>query len=418
VLGSSASQKAYCLHTRKPPWLWRAQMCTVLLIGILISAVGAAERGSISGRIRQGEQGIAAHRIMLIRFGPNQEVHRTPGQTDTEGRFTFRDLETGDAYTYVVGIRYAGQLYRSVSVRLAAGEHRTGVLVEAGEGATQTPETSQPSVHIEQHLIVVVFRGDDRLGIREIVRMRNPGTEPATGKGTGAGGVLYFPLPRGYGELEDLQGLEPQHVQLRPSGMYYTAPLAPGEHNIVYTYTLPFRDRVTTLVLERALPTRVLDILVEDSQLVGTSNLQFGGQEVIQPHTFLHFRGTGLTPQSQVWLQLTRRNDSAPALRFAAYGLIVGIVLLGIGYTTWRGSKRPVSAALTPERLGELQAARVRLLRTVAHLDDAYAAGRLDVQDYKRQRQHAKQQLLDLTEQLYHAEQTAAGVEPTARRQS
>jgi hypothetical protein len=418
VLGSLASQRTYGLHSRMRTWRCLAHLWTVLLIGILVNAVGAEPGGRISGRVRQGEQGIAEHRIMLIRFGPNQEVQRTPGQTDAEGRFTFRDLETGGAYTYVVGIRYAGQLYRSESVRLEAGEHRTGILVEVGEGTAQTPETSPSSVHIEQHLIVVVFRGDDRLGIREIVRVRNPSPEPDAKEGKVEDDVLHFPLPQGYGRLEDLQGLEPQHVQLRPSGIYYTAPLAPGEHNVIYTYTLPFRDRVTTLVLERALPTRVLDVLVEDSQLMGVSNLQFGGEEVIKPHTFLHFRGASLTPQSQVWLQLTRRNDSAPALRVAAYSLMVGIVLLGIGYTTWRGRKRPASPPLTPERLGELQAVRVRLLQTVAHLDDAYAAGRLDVQDYKRQRQHYKQQLVDLTEQLHHTRQTVERVESASWRQS
>jgi hypothetical protein len=61
---------------------------------------------------------------------------------------------------------------------------------------------------------------------------------------------------------------------------------------------------------------------------------------------------------------------------------------------------------------------RVRLLQTVAHLDDAYAAGRLDVQDYKRQRQHYKQQLVDLTEQLHHTRQTVESVESASRRQS
>ncbi len=60
-----------------------------LLVLLFFSVLHAAEPGRISGMIQQAGQGIAEHRIMLIRFGPNDEVHRTPGQTDAQGRFVF-----------------------------------------------------------------------------------------------------------------------------------------------------------------------------------------------------------------------------------------------------------------------------------------------------------------------------------------
>ena len=44
--------------------------------------------GRIRGVIQREGKGFAEQRIMLIRFGPNQDVQRFPGQTDAEGRFS------------------------------------------------------------------------------------------------------------------------------------------------------------------------------------------------------------------------------------------------------------------------------------------------------------------------------------------
>src|SRR5262245_25489327 len=96
-----------CVH-----W-WLGVACGLLWLGLWPAWLLAEESGSISGVIQRAGQGVAAHRIMLIRMGPQQEVQRTPGQTDAHGAFRFAHLATGPEYTYYVGIRYKEQLYRS-----------------------------------------------------------------------------------------------------------------------------------------------------------------------------------------------------------------------------------------------------------------------------------------------------------------
>ena len=92
---------------------WMALICSALAIGWL-PRIGCAEGvGRIRGVIQREGKGFAEQRIMLIRFGPNQDVQRFPEQTDAEGRFFFENLETGPAFTYFVGIRDKEQLRRS-----------------------------------------------------------------------------------------------------------------------------------------------------------------------------------------------------------------------------------------------------------------------------------------------------------------
>src|SRR5262249_32044086 len=97
---------------------WLGVVCGLLWLGLWAVWGSAEEQGSISGVIQREGRGVPAHRIMLIRRGPQQEVQRTPGQTDAHGGFHFEHLATGPEYTYFVGIRYEGQLYSSDPVVL------------------------------------------------------------------------------------------------------------------------------------------------------------------------------------------------------------------------------------------------------------------------------------------------------------
>ena len=390
-----------------------AIVCASLCLG---RAGWAQDKGRIQGIVRQQDTAIAEHRIMLIRFGPGQQdVNRTPGQTDAEGRFTFDGLETGLDFTYVVGIRYEGQLYRSESVSLKSGQTRDDVVLQAGAAGTRATEGAAPpaqvGVHIGQHIMAVVLR-DDHVEVREILGIRHPGSEPYEGPPSPSGKspyVLHMPLPQGYDNLRGLQGLDTQHIRSDASGLYYMAPLAPGTHRLFYTYALPMPEKLTTLMTRHTLPTQVFDIFVESQHLAATSELPFMGRVPIESHMFLHFRGGNLEPNVRHWLQLTRLTNRATGmLRTSSYVLIIGMALLAIAIPVvgvWknRTPSAPPQPA-TPDQMRQWQAERIRLLQAIAQLDDEREAGTLDARQHQQQRRTYKRQLLDIAHQLRSAD--------------
>ncbi len=386
---------------------WLAALC---LLFITPWSVVAAPSGAIQGMVKQEGKAIANHRIMLIRFGPGQEVNRTPSQTDADGGFLFEALETGNDFTYFVGIRYEGTLFRSESMQLADGETKSDVLVSAGTAGTPAlgsdDKAAEPAqVRIAHHVVAIVLR-EGRLDVREIVTLQNASSAPYRGAGQGKN-VLHLPLPQDYENLRDIQGLDMQHVRSDPFGLYYTAPLAPGTHRLVYTYALPMTDRVRTLLLGHSLPTQVVDVFVDASQLVGSSDFQFMGQVPIESHTFLHYRGSNVEPGARNWVQITLLATNVGSLiRLISYIIIVAIALLGLAiplYSRWRRNKVSEASAPTPEQIQQWQTERAQLLFAIAQLDNAHENEALDEPVYRQRRQTYKQQLRRVSEELHRA---------------
>ena len=148
-------------------------------------------------------------------------------------------------------------------------------------------------------------------------------------------------------------------------------------------------------------------IIVPDSNalvthiLSNSSELTLGGRVSIDPHVFAHFRGMNLEAHSRSWLQLMPRQASAALLHVGAYGLIMGIMLLGVLiplHDVWHGQARPehteTDVLQHTQRL-DVKGAGRHLLQSIARLDDTYEHGLVDADAYQQRRQtyrgHVKQ---------------------------
>ena len=388
--------------------------CAVLVCGLLLlSALSTsvrAEEGSIGGVIRSGGEVVGAHRIMLIRFGPDNDVQRTPGETNAQGEFLFENLSTDGIFTYFVGIRYQDQLHRSEPITLQDTPHRTDLVLNLDDPSAQAlpaqPDT--PMLQVTSHLMVIVKR-NERLEVREIVKIVNRGTTAFTGSaGAAPGGIhgsFHLPLPQGYYDLQGIEGgLDSSQIRQHATGLFYTAPLEPGEHNLMFTYALPLQGKVMMILPRRTLPTDVLDVLVEEESFVATSDLSFAGRVSVEPHVFTHFRGTDLPERSRSWLQLAQQATAFPALRVGAYGLVVVLSLAGMTAPYARGRRaKPVAAPqlqATPEQIHDLRAAEQLLLQRISQLDRRREAGAIDDVDYHPRRRDYKAQLCGLLRQF------------------
>jgi len=382
-------------------------LASLLALSVWGTPSHAAAAGSIRGSVQRDGQGFAEQRIMLIRFGPNQDVQRFPGQTDATGQFLFENLETGPTWQYFVGIRYAEQLYRSEPITLLDDQPAEVVLKVGAAGTPDTTGKSDPTgLRIMNHLVVIVGR-EAHLDVREVLRITGPGVEaatPRTGGHPAPGLTLHLPLPQGYTQLSPVQGLSAEAIRTDAAGISYRGPLAPGEHQIVYTYRLPWARQVMTILLERTLSTSALDVLVEDEQLHAASDVPFGGPVAVDPHVFAHFRGANLGANSRSWLQITPRQTTLSWLSITAYGLVIGLGLWGVALplrARWSRQQVSPSDNAVPQHVALLDTQKLvhNILSSMVVLDDQYAAGVLDETTYQQRRRAAMASLASMLEQ-------------------
>ena len=383
------------------------------MLALLPGRVWAQGEGSIGGVVQSAGQAVASHRIMLIRFGPDNDVQRTPGETDAQGAFLFEDLPTDPGFTYFVGIRYEEQLRRSEPISLREVPDRTDIVLNLDDHSAQAlpAQPVPPALQVTSHLMVVVKR-NDRLEVREIVKILNRGTEVSSGSldaEPGPHGSFHLALPSGYYDLQGIEGdLDSSHVRQHDTGLVYTAPLGHGEHNLMFTYALPMQGRVMMIVPRRTLATDALDILVEEQSFAATSDLEFAGRVSIEPHVFTHFRGVDLPERSRSWLQLAQRAAAVPALRVGVYGLVVAVSLAGAAAPYVRIRKgRPVvlssMAQPTVQQIEELRQTELLLLQRISRLDREHEAGAIGDADYHPRRGDYKAHLCNVLQQLYQA---------------
>jgi len=150
----------------------------------------------------------------------------------------------------------------------------------------------------------------------------------------------------------------------------------------------------------------MLDVLVEEEHLNAISDLQFGRRVSVDPHVFSHLRGMNLEAHSRSWLQLTPRQTAASWLSMGAYGLIMGIVFLGMCmplYDVWHSQAQldhTEAEVLQHTQRADMKRAGRYLLQSIARLDDEYEHGIVEADTYQQHRQAYKAQLCQLIKEL------------------
>jgi hypothetical protein len=256
--------------------------------------------------------------------------------------------------------------------------------------------TSDPAaIAIQQLHTIVTFDTEGQLTVSELYVVRNDGQHVFVGEtGDVAQGTFEIAVPpeaesldfqRGFGSLESF--IPANEVVETERGWADTLPLRPGVGalTLLVRYVVPYEDEASLAhpvfyAVDGAnlvLPDNGVT-LAEEGDWVGS------GEQSVQGEAFQSYGRVNVPAGGEIVLELEgrpRAGDSAAALvadnnTELAVGLgaalLMGLVAV-VALRRWRGA--PAVAM-----------SRDELLEAVAELDDAYAAGELDEQAYRRER--------------------------------
>jgi hypothetical protein len=227
---------------------------------------------------------VVLHRISASQQGPLDSM-----RAGADGRFNFRVAPDSQALI-LASTRYSGIEYFSRPTRVAPGRGDASLLIVAADTSSTAPismaaryvvlsRPAQQGVRGVLDLIVMQNRGD-------ATRVAPDSTQPA----------WTMRLPAGLAGFEVGDGeLSPAAVGLSGDTMTVSAPLSPGERQLVVSYTLPSDRRTIDIPFDFAADSVVI-LAEEDGASVTTPGFTRSSDQSIEGRTYRRFVATGVRP--------------------------------------------------------------------------------------------------------------------------
>jgi len=350
--------------------------------------LGAQARGPLvlAGRVVRVRGGdttalagatVVAHRITPNRQGPIDSV-----RADADGRFRFRVATGGDtAAVFVVSTRYQGIGYFSepVPARTPAGAGAMALAV------FDTSASGPPLQVAVRHLVLTAPKEDGSRPVLDIIQIANPGTTTRVGADSTTP-TWSARLPEGIAEFtvgeSEVSGSAITYANGRVS---VTAPIPPGQKQIVVTYVAPRGLSRLTVPIDQA--TARLEVLVEDSSTTA-DGLSPGQPVTLEGRVFAHFVGDSVGAGRTAVVRFGQTAGGAQRLWWIA--VLAAAVALGAGAFAALRRGAPAAAPAAPSM--------ETLLAQLVSLDERYAGKEpdtppLDWRGYQDRRNALKSQL-------------------------
>jgi hypothetical protein len=300
---------------------------------------------------------LPATRVVLHRVGKQLQGPVDSTLTDARGRFRFR-YPSDTSALFLASARYAGIEYFTPPFRSLPGLSDSSLLIVVSDTSSGVLVTLEA-----RHIVVSRPAKDGTRSVLEIVVLANVGSRTRIAadslRPAWAGRIPSGVV--GFGARES--DVSPESVQQRNDSVLIFAPVAPGQKQIAYSYTLPASRHAIVFPVDQ--PAAALNLLLEEFDArVAAPGLTRADSQTIEGRRFLRWSGAGIVG-SAVTVRFT------PGFGALVLPILVGAIGLALVVGVWWWSRRAPSHAAAP--------APEALLDAIARLDAKYLGRQQDV---------------------------------------
>ena len=366
------------------------------------------ETATVSGLVTNGTTGepVAAEATAQLRaFTTDLEITLTMTETvNAEGRFNFDLTEVPQEWFFRVSVEYDDVDFGSDFGQVTFDKPDLDMPVTVFEKSTD------PSIlDILQLHIVLVF-DQDRVLVSELYVVGNESPTVFVGEsGSPSGGTFEFTIPegasefsvqRGFGSLDSF--IPANEIITTDSGFADTIPVRSGQGTLtlLVQYTMPY-DENKTISHPLKYATSGVNLVLPDVgvTLDETDGWVNGGQQTMESGAVTTFGQTNIAADERLTINLEgspRSNNAAAgiAIENNALELVIGLAVAGVVIggavfivRRWRHDTE------------DDYPSREELIQEIANLDDAFEAGEVDEDEYHREREELKAELMAIWEE-------------------
>ena len=389
--------------------------------------------GDVEVSVSNGSSGehLANQPVRLIIFEQEQFVETREGETDDQGRARFTGLPTAPTWAYVAETTYQGLTYHGEVGQFSPDSNMIEISVSVYD-----PGASKEAISIDRSHWLVDISNPGFVDIGEVYAFLNTADHVYTGEaasGQEAPRVLEIPLPDDAIHISVEGETLGERFILDGTTLIDTQPLPPGNTQIFLRYSLPVEKGRVTLSHPLLYPTKMLNLLAPDIGIsIDAPDWQQGDPIPTQSGAFLNYSIfdlpagamptatlNGITediltsttsdePQQVIDRNAAPGVSGTPYLPWIVSGL--GLIILGGGVAIgWRKHRQTLAAV--PDLREEQKKA---LIQQMAALDDAFESGEITGDEYHKQRNTLKLQLIALMREEHEGDDAADATESIA----
>lgn len=385
-----------------------------LLLILLSTAVSAVEdHGSPGGTIRgtiinetQGGSSVENQEVTLHVERDNSEMESVTAKSDSSGNFEFSNLPTETDYAYYLSLNYQGGDYTSDIISFEENQNLLTVDLVVYDATASDEKIKITINHVmieraEKGTLLVsetlVFHNDDDKTY--IGEKRDPSGEHET---------LRVPLPRGFYDLEHVEGLMECCVSQTKDGVVDTMDLKPGLKKVILQYKLSYTAKSYLFEKSFLYPTSAFYVLAPALFQLSGENLTSQGPLQIQEREYMALGREEIPAASTITFEIGGLPFGwGTHTRLVVVGLILAfVVIAGLSYSLLKRGKGKTSSEKAEkvepflETDEYLRAKKKTLLSLIAHLDDQFEANEISENIYKEMRQEFKGRLVKTVQKL------------------
>ena len=403
-------------------------LCFIFMTLIcLSSAVGQSDIGKIEGQVidKQRNLPLSQQLVVLQIRREGEDVQRRETTTDDNGSYIFDNLSTAFDVHYAVSTNYEGKEY--IEQDLVLSEWLPNITVNIEIGAF-TDDPSQ--VKIRSHTLIIGpppadHAPDGAVSVLELIQVENTSELSFQTLIDNQPAGMYFNLPNGHENLQ-LDQTSKQELGLNANRLIANQPLAPGTHQVGYSYLMHVVNSDLALSRKLTFDTAQSYVFITDGMpLVPQSRILGAGRreeihglvytiyatDPAQPLSMgqtvdLRLRVTSASPPSQRGISETARKPSDPkmialiAIAAALAGGFLVAAIFKIRSPTPKPSDDSQKSEAVPDAswLGKLDVAdlertRVARLEMITRLEELHEKREISDRVYKRLRKEQADRL-------------------------
>ncbi|MGH2807996.1 MAG: carboxypeptidase-like regulatory domain-containing protein, partial [Actinomycetota bacterium] len=252
-----------------------------ILASVLVANAGAAELGTITGRVINQSTGEPQRGVTVILTSGTEDGSGRLSRravTDRRGRYEFDELPTGQDRFYALDARFDGGTFAGRAISIPSDTTQTPV-IETTLRVWDT--TTDPGAVVIQRDDLFVISTDAGAAVIESVTIANVSDRAYIGRGRQIGGAdasgasVGFALPDGARNvnIEDSDIDIPALVEL-DAGVAATVAFPPGETRVTFSYEIPGSGASVDLSRPALYPTLELSVFAKPPLEIRSNRLE------------------------------------------------------------------------------------------------------------------------------------------------